>query len=342
MQESNIMISVNADQQAFINLIGGAVLLHAPVGTGKTRALAARAANAIQQGFDPDRILCLTFTNRAAQEMRDAIETHCGSDAERVHVRTFQALCSWTLRCEASRIGLSTTFTVIDEVDAQEALKTIMQRSSQMPCSPRELFFTIQGSLSKTPTRLLSSIPTAQLAQGRFPADCFAELDMESHAIASDYEAKLASEHQVDFPNLVLFTRAMLANDPRIRDHWNHRFDLVQVDEMQDTHLTEYEVVRQLSKRTGNLTLVGDYDQTIYEWRGSMPDEIIAQFRQDFPNGRDHAFKINYRTTQSLLDTAAHISATYSEVPPPRLHEAAEAGTPVRVHFAEDSRQEAQ
>lgn len=336
------MISLNADQQAFINHLDGAVLLHAPVGTGKTRALAARAANAIQQGFDPNRILCLTFTNRAAQEMREAIETHCGSAAERVHVRTFHGLCSWMLRCEASRIGLSTTFTVIDEVDAQEALKTIMQRNARMPCRPQELFFAIQGSLSKTPASLLSSIPIAQLTQGLFPVECLAELDSESHAIASEYEVQLASEHQVDFPNLVLFTRAMLANDSRIHEHWNRRFDLVQVDEMQDTHLTEYEVVRQLGTRTGNLALVGDYDQTIYEWRGSAPDEIIAQFRQDFPNGRDYAFKTNYRTTQTLLDTAAHIAATYSEAPPPHHHEAAEAGAPVSVHFAEDSRQEAE
>ncbi len=340
-------MQLNEQQQEFVSHIEGSGILHAPVGTGKTLALAERTATAIQRGIKPDKILCLTFTNRATQEMKERITQSCGERANRVRVSTFHSLCAWMLRVEAHRLALPADFTVVDEDDSREILRRIVQERGlrlKIRASSgdifRELFRRIERCLSDVTAEQLAYLPEANLIAGEYPSEFFTDLPEVDRYVALEYERWLTSEHYVDFPNLILFTRAMLLRNSEIRDYWSRRFTMVQVDEMQDTHMNEYEVLKILTYRSQNIVLAGDYDQTIYEWRGSEPKKIEKRFKKDFPNVRGFTFRTNYRATELLLKTSANVAASYSNNDVPCLGTATKTGRPIIVHFAASSNEE--
>ena len=320
-------VSLTPQQQAFVDFQEGCALLHAPVGTGKTRVLAERAAEAIRRGISPNRILCVTFTNRAAGEMRQRVALHCRNEARWVQVRTFHGLCAWMLRREAKGIGLPTDFVIFDEEDSKEILRDLAPEQDA-----RSLYHYICS--------LKVDVDDEQLAGGPIPEALFAERsDFKDEILA--YQAELEASHALDFADLILMTRVMLMKYPEIRGRWQGKFDLIQVDEMQDTHLSEYGILRVLAERGGNLVLAGDFDQTIYEWRGSNPGEILRRFRRDFPGVRTFSFDENHRATQSLVAAAANVVASYSRHAPPRPSAKAPPGRPTEIHFARSSLEEA-
>ena len=328
----------NEEQRAFIDFMEGAALLHAPVGTGKTRSLADRAAAAIQRGVPADRILCLTFTNRAAQELRDRVTARCGQAGRHIMVRTFHSLCAWLLRQEYERVGLPPDFVIYDEQDAEDLLRYLMStRFRDRPGAithPGELYRNIQRAkadlAAQCPLRLGE---LRERVAGTFPAPL--------HDLILEYENELLAQRAVDFDNLVLFVRALFDEWPDVRERWRRRFVMLQVDEMQDTNLAEYLVLRELARGSGNIVLAGDFDQTIYEWRGSRPDEILRRFEKDFGPVRRFHFVQNYRSTRVLIEVAASVVSAYSQREPARADVRAPQGEPVGVHFADDSEEEA-
>ena len=148
------------------------------------------------------------------------------------------------------------------------------------------------------------------------------------------YQDKLASYHALDFDDLVYFARATLHVNPAICRRWSDRFSVIQVDEMQDTHMSEYKVLRQLGQGSRNLALAGDFDQTIYEWRGSQPNRVLNLFEKDFPEARHFSFLTNYRTTRTLVDAAASCCLMLQQIRPSAFMQHGQRGDPIVVHFA--------
>ncbi|MFN0073573.1 MAG: 3'-5' exonuclease [Chloroflexota bacterium] len=283
-----------ADPQArIINHHLGALLVLAPVGTGKTYALIERIAAIIAAGADPRRMLCLTFTNRAAEEVRERLASRFPGGAPPLLVSTFHGLCANIVRREARAAGLPADFTVCDDMDARELMAEILQA----PARDARDFHQNLG-------RIKSALESRQLTWPPDYSAIYASLAGGRHA-AERYQTELRTQHQLDFSDLVLCANAILARKAEARQRWQDRFDHVLVDEIQDTHRSEYRVVYVLARRTGNLAFFGDRHQTIYEWRGSDPEAIIQQFKADFAPVTEIELIENRRATRQLVQVAS-------------------------------------
>ena len=228
----------------------------------------------------PERILCVTFTNRAARELRAAILARFPGVGPQLAPRTFHQLCADILRREAKRVGLMVDFSVCPDHDSVAMLKRILSCPEDDDRKPSR---STSGSRRPRPTGRPPSCAGRSGPPGRGPAST-------TSGCATPPRSTSAASSQwqlVDFADLVLYVRALFAARPRCCEHWASRYDLVQVDEIQDTHLSEYEVVATLARQSGNLALFGDLDQTIYEWRGAMPGPGHGRFRADFGTFRD-------------------------------------------------------
>ncbi len=291
------------------------VLVLAAVGSGKTTTLSERIAQAVAQGVEPARILALTFTNRAAQRMRESLESRDAVAARRVHVHTFHGLCAWILRTEARSLGLSPSLWVHDEEDAEDLIRSLgVQRS-------RQAMFRLHQEMSAE--------PVGQATLSRYHTAAFSQ-----EPWAHRYLQALNERGGVDFGGLVYLARAALTDSSTTAARWARKFDLVQVDEVQDTHQSEYDIIRQIAQSARSLCLVGDLDQTIYGWRGSSPRELIRQVEADRGPATSIVMNDNFRSTKALLHTANEVASGLlnraTEVQPfPNL----EDGTPPTIHI---------
>ena len=288
----------NKNQQEIINSIAGAHLISAPVGTGKTTVLTERIVGAIASGIKPDEILCLTFTNRAADEMRARIKKRINKPeiSNRVFIGTFHGFCSYFIRAEAKAIGISRDFTICDEVEQQEILKKILEKR-------RDNFFSGKNEKFEI-MQLLDSIYRRRLTGLEKRIGCkVAEIAADDYldAIGEEYRKNLEEQNSFDFNELVLLTLETLYFDQKIQKKWSERFKFIQLDEFQDTHLSEYLVIKELAKKHGNISLIGDLDQTIYSWRGSEPFFVAKLFCSHFSPVREMHLEINYRFDQNIL-----------------------------------------
>jgi DNA helicase II / ATP-dependent DNA helicase PcrA len=315
--------SVNLEQSKIINHIYGAILMLAPVGTGKTRVLSERVIQALKNGISADKILCLTFTNRAAKEMSARLSQACPDEFRYITVKTFHSLCALILRLEARQIGLPADFVLYDDADCIGLVKDVFRIFDKQA---EQMFFAIANCKIKASDSQL--LPNYQLEK------LFNPLGSYKAKLANRYQAMLQERHALDFADLIFYARAMFHNHPEIRQRWGERFDFIQVDEVQDTHLSEYEIVRYLASRSGNIAMIGDLDQTIYEWRGSEPGKVISQFKTDF-NPTEYSLTLNYRATKTLLNAASAFADSFANrqtkiTPAPEC----ESGELIRVHTA--------
>lgn len=322
----------NSEQQRIIQHIAGAIQVLAPAGTGKTAVMAERLAQSANQGIDLNRTLCVTFTNRAASEMRTRVEARLGRDeARHANIRTFHGLCAWILKIEACDLGLSRDFIIYDEDDCKGVLASCLKNS---PTKPQDAFYLFSEIKSNFPSRALhlSDIPPPP-----------SNLQPALKPIWIRYHEILTTRNAIDFTDLILKIRTMFRHLPEKRKKWGNRFDWIQIDEIQDTHLSEYEVISILAKRSGNLAFFGDLDQTIYEWRGSAPDAMLKQFQNDFDPVRSFSLQENYRATKQLLKAADQLASTFLHrhtqiTPAPDLA----VGESVKMHRASSTDAEAQ
>ena len=308
-------------QRRIAEHIHGGLLVMAPVGTGKTLVLAERIANAIAHGIEPKRILGLTFTNRACNEMRERVSRRYREFAGLVRIQTFHGLCASMLRTEARYIGLPCDFVIYDEDDCLQIIKELVDRAGHLPPSLSDEFRTLEQLYSEL-AGLIQSVKVdapLELVEDAWSLEELFRKQCPDHASwALQYQEVLADRHALDFADLILMVRAMLKNYPDVRERWMNRFDLIQVDEVQDTHLSEYEIVRCLALRNKNLAFVGDTNQTIYEWRGSQPWELLEAFERDFSPVTRMSLKVNYRATEVLVraanSVARHLTSPVREV----------------------------
>ena len=277
-----------AEQQAVIDAQDGTVLVLAAVGSGKTTTLSHRIARALSSSppVAPDRVLAVTFTNRAASHLTASLARVVGEAvAAKVVVSTFHGLCARILRSDPLGAGLPADFRILDEDDAVEVL----------------------GELGvDAPSRTIHALHSAASAVGlgRCTVSDWHEGRIGQLDWGRRYADALRIRGAVDFAGLVFLTRALLTEGEEARGRWSTAFDMVLVDEVQDTHLSEYEVLRVLAAQARSLCLVGDLDQTIYSWRGSAPRALLHRLDDDYGPIRRLHMTQNFRSTQHMLATA--------------------------------------
>lgn len=299
-------VILSDEQRQIVERLDGAVLALAPAGTGKTTVLTERVARMLEAGTPPERILCVTFTNRAARELRARILARFPGLAARLMPRTFHQLCADILRREARRVGLMVDFAVCDDATSIDMLRRILNAPEGEDKEATTIYQRLQDAKAHWPTRDLRWPLGMTWARAGFE-------EPRHREAAQKYERGLSQWQRVDFADLVLYTRAILAARDDVREHWSSRYDFVQVDEIQDTHLSEYEVVSTLARQSGNLAMFGDLDQTIYEWRGATPGRVMSRFSADFPGLLRVHLTDNHRATRVLIQAADTFADTFDD-----------------------------
>jgi DNA helicase II / ATP-dependent DNA helicase PcrA len=326
--DSPLLEGLNEQQRVAVLATDGPVLILAGAGSGKTRVITHRIAHLIlEKGVASESLLAVTFTNKAAGEMKARTEGLLGGSSLKSWISTFHSLCVRLLRREAAAAGLSPDFVIYDEDDqlavVRDALKALDLSEKLHP-----------------PRRLLSRI-SARKNAGRDLED----LDGDSVGaqvlarVAERYQAALRQAQAVDFDDLLLRAVDLLANES-VREAYRRRFRYVLVDEYQDTNRAQYELIRHLVGPQGNVTVVGDEDQSIYSWRGADIQNIL-DFERDFPGARVLRLEQNYRSSQAILDTASALVAHNQQRKGKTLVAVKTGGEPVRLHQAGDEYQEA-
>ncbi|MCX6549521.1 MAG: UvrD-helicase domain-containing protein [Acidobacteria bacterium] len=289
--------SLNPEQREAVLYTAGPLLILAGAGSGKTRVIAYRVAYLVGSGqADPASVLAVTFTNKAAEEMRERVETLLGADGRGLWMSTFHALCARLLRREAPHIGLSRDFVIYDSSDQLAAVKQLL-REQQVDDSflpPRVAL----SRISQAKNRMES--PAVMLAKRTNYRD-----DVVAR-VYDEYTKRLAASGALDFDDLLLKTVELFETVETVRHYYSQRFRFVMVDEYQDTNRPQYLLMRRLAEHHRNLTVVGDPDQSIYAWRGADIRNIL-DFEQDFPEAKVVRLERNYRSTQVILDAASAV-----------------------------------
>ena len=303
----------------------GPLLILAGAGTGKTRVITARVAFLIAEGVNPENILAVTFTNKAATEMRTRLATMVEpAQAKKVTMSTFHALCLRILRAGIDRLGYKSNFTIYDEGDQMGLIKKIINR-------------TAAQDEKLDPNQAKNLISKAKNNGWSAPAD---EKTLLS-AVFARYQADLKTLNAVDFDDLLLLAVKLLSEHADVQERWQQKFKYLMVDEFQDTNRLQLELVSLLADANQNVAVVGDDDQSIYGWRGAEVANIL-EFESHFPNPVVVKLEQNYRSTNSILGTANSLIKNNPRRRPKALWSAQEGGEKVRLIQAASDREEAE
>src|SRR3954469_1771601 len=316
---------LNEAQRSAVTTTEGPLLILAGAGTGKTRVITMRVAYLIAQGVDPAHILAVTFTNKAAAEMRDRLARMVDAPAaKKVTMSTLHALCLRILRAGIDRLGYKNNFSIYDEGDQLGMIKKIITR-------------TAARDEKLDPNVAKASISKAK-NNGWAPPE-----DEESlvGTVFARYNRELKTANAVDFDDLLLLTVQLLNEHPDVRRRWRERFRYLMIDEFQDTNKLQLELVTLLADERRNVAVVGDDDQSIYGWRGAEVSNIL-EFEQHFPNPRVVRLEQNYRSTNCILGTANSLIKNNPRRRPKRLWSAGGDGEKVRIVEAPNDREEGQ
>lgn len=296
---SEVEFQLSEEQEAVVAAQRGPLLVLAPVGSGKTWVMARRLARAIQDGLEPERCLSLTFTNRAARELRERVSRLEGRAAQ-APVMTFHSFCAHLLREECAEAGLPRDFSILDELDSLQALEKARPDNVDPNLKAGDFMHRLG--------RRLSALDPEACTIGAISAKALNGLDGDHKAWLGAYLGALKQSACLDFTLLVHQARALLAQLPELRARWAARYRWVQVDEVQDTHLSEWSLLEVLASAHGNLAFFGDLDQTIYGWRGSQPARLLEAFRAALGDPLALSLETNHRGTRAILDLAGHVA----------------------------------
>ena len=287
---------LNPMQQKAVLQQEGPVLVLAGAGSGKTGALTVRIAHLLETGIKPWNIMAITFTNKAAREMRERVSALVGSSGDDVWVSTFHSSCVRILRRDIDKMGYDKSFSIYDTDDSQKVMKECFTRLNY---SLTDKNFTVKGVLaeiSRAKEELISPAEYSSQAQGDFRRTRIAELYRE-------YQKKLKKSNALDFDDLIYTTVMLFQTVPDVLEYYQERFKYIMVDEYQDTNTSQYILVKLLASKYKNLCVVGDDDQSIYGWRGANIRNIL-DFEKDFPNAVVIKLEQNYRSTKTILKAA--------------------------------------
>jgi DNA helicase-2/ATP-dependent DNA helicase PcrA len=297
---TDYLARLNPEQREAVEAVDGPLLVLAGAGTGKTRVLTTRFAHILVTGRAfPSQVLAVTFTNKAAREMRERVSAILGRPVEGLWLGTFHALCARMLRRHAEYVGLSPSFTILDTDDQLRLLKQMMEaeRIDTRRWAPQAMMGLIHHWKDRglTPARITPAEDT-DFAGGR------------ARELYAAYQARLASLNTADFGDLLLHMTEIMRTQPDVLAQYHRAFRFILVDEYQDTNLVQYLWLRLLAQSHRNICCVGDDDQSIYSWRGAEIENIL-RFEQDFPGARIVRLEANYRSTAPILAAASALIA---------------------------------
>ena len=328
---ADLLDGLNAPQREAVVCTDGPLLILAGAGSGKTRVLTHRVAYLTSHaGVPPYRILAVTFTNKAAAEMKSRVAALAGPAARWVWVSTFHSFCARILREDIEALGYRRSFTILDESDQTTVIKRCLKQ------------LNVSGDMFR-PQSVLAAISAAKNELRDVEGFREGARDVRQRTIAQLYEAYqgvLARDNALDFDDLIMVTVRLFRERPEVLEKYRNRFTHIMVDEYQDTNHAQYMLVKLLAARTRNLCVVGDDDQSIYEWRGADIRNIL-EFEQDYPEARVVKLEQNYRSTQTILDAANHVIANNRDRKSKSLWTAREPGAKIALYSADTEKDEA-
>ena len=333
MNREEIVEGLNpAQREAVLNYDGPALII-AGAGSGKTRVLTTRIAYMLAQGVDPASILALTFTNKAAREMRERIERLVGPQARYIRMGTFHSVFARILRENANRLGFPESFTIYEPNDVKNLIKTIVKEKNL--AEDRYKPQAVAARISMAKNCLIT--PGAYTANAVLAAEDREAKMPEIADIYNEYCARCKRNGAMDFDDLLLQTNILLRDATDILERYQERFKYILVDEYQDTNMAQYIIVRRLALKHSNVCVVGDDAQSIYAFRGAKIENILS-FQRDYPTAKVYKLEQNYRSTQTIVEAANSLIAHNSRRLDKKCFSAAEMGQKIKlVRVLEDS-----
>jgi DNA helicase-2/ATP-dependent DNA helicase PcrA len=328
----DILAGLNPAQKEAVEAVEGPLLILAGPGSGKTRVIAHRVAYLVKVwGIRPHRIMAVTFTNKAAGEMRERLAQLLGEAVSNLTLGTFHAICARILRQEGKAFGLDRGFVIYDADDQLSLIKRSLQ---DVGLDPRQY----------SPRAILSAISAAKsrlLRVGDFAQQSSSYFDEVVHRVYERYQELLTQSQALDFDDLLMRTVYLFRDHPEVLSKYQSRYLHLLIDEFQDTNIAQYALARELAGKYRNICVVGDPDQSIYSWRSADLRNILS-FEKDYPDARVVYLEQNYRSTQTILDAATEIIAQNRQRKPKNLWTDNEAGPPLTVVETYTEHEEAQ
>lgn len=327
-----LLNGLNPEQQRAVKTTDGPLLLMAGAGSGKTRVLTHRIAYLmVEKQVNPYNILAITFTNKAAREMKERIYSMMGGVADEIWVSTFHSMCVRILRRDIDRLGYNRNFTILDTTDQQSVVKTILKEKNLDPkkYDPR----AILGAISSAKNELIGPEEFAKNAGGH--------MDQIVADVYEMYQKRLRKNQALDFDDLIMTTIQLFQRVPEVLTFYQRKFQYIHVDEYQDTNRAQYMLVKLLAQRFQNLCVVGDSDQSIYRWRGADIANILS-FEKDYPRTEVILLEQNYRSTKRILFAANEVIKNNLNRRPKNLWTENAEGNKIYYYRADSEQSEAQ
>ena len=336
--ESPILQGLNPAQRAAVEAYDSASLIIAGAGSGKTRVLTSRIAYMIEQKVDPKNILALTFTNKAAEQMRERIRQMVpGRKSRELFMGTFHSIFARILRTDAERIGFPANFTIYDASDARNLIKTIVKELNLADDKYKPN--VIASRISQAKNALVT--PGAYLANSAHATEDRRAQIPEFGNIYNLYCQRCKHNGAMDFDDLLLQTNILLRDCPDVLEYYQKQFKYILVDEYQDTNYAQYIIVRRLSQHHGKVCVVGDDAQSIYSFRGAKIENILS-FQRDYPEAKVFKLEQNYRSTRTIVEAANSVIVHNSRRMEKRCFSEGDEGEKIRVLKAYTDREEAE
>ena len=333
---THLLEGMNPEQKEAVQTTEGPLLIMAGAGSGKTRVLTHRIAYLVKaKGVHPANILAITFTNKAAREMRERVDGLLGlGTSARMWVSTFHSMCVRILRRDIDRIGISKNFSILDTSDQLTVIKRVLKEANLDPklYEPR----TILGAISSAKNECMTVTDYKKAVEY--------SKDPREQKLGQLYEAytkQLRKNESLDFDDLIMMTLELFKREPHVLEHYQERFQYIHVDEYQDTNNAQYELVQMLGAAHHNVCVVGDSDQSIYRWRGANIENILS-FEKDYPEAKMIMLEQNYRSTATILAAANDVIQNNRGRIDKRLRTDNSEGDPIYVYKARTEREEAQ
>ncbi|WP_165252671.1 UvrD-helicase domain-containing protein [Adlercreutzia sp. ZJ304] len=322
--------TLNEPQAQAVLCTEGPLLVLAGAGSGKTRVLTYRIAHLLEDcGVAPWRVLAITFTNKAAAEMRERLGRLVGPAARGMWVSTFHSMCVRILRADADLLGFGKNFTIYDADDQKRLFKTIMM---EMDIDPRR--FPVNALMAR-----VSQAKNELKVPGQMADEAADPVQKMAARVYAAYQERLRQANSMDFDDLLMYTWLLLKNHEQVLAAYQDRFRYIMVDEYQDTNHAQYAITKLLAAAHKNIMVVGDDDQSIYSWRGADIRNIL-DFEEDYPNATVVKLEQNYRSMGNILDAANAVISNNEHRKSKRLFTAAGAGEKINVFMATDERDE--
>lgn len=322
---------LNPEQRKAVETTEGPLLIMAGAGSGKTRVLTHRIAYLVREkGVSPYNILAITFTNKAAREMKARVGGLMGGEGESIWISTFHSMCVRILRRDIDRIGYERNFTILDSGDQLSVIKGILKDKNV-------------DSKKFEPRGILASISNAKnelITAGEYKKEAVGFYDKMVGDVYEAYEKKLKRNQALDFDDLIMVTIQLFERVPEVLEYYQRKFQYIHVDEYQDTNHAQYLLVKLLAARFKNLCVVGDSDQSIYGWRGADISNILS-FEKDYPKAAVILLEENYRSTKRILEAANSVIENNSNRKPKKLWTSNSEGKKIFYHKALTEKEEA-